>query len=287
MRGVVAVAVALLVSLMSSGCFVADDDPGTDATDVEGGTATPSGSGTKTGTRSATGATTGSSSGAGGDGGPEATANLTASVTEGAAPLNVTFTVNGTGTAWFLSAGEAAIANGTSFPALVNHTFTDVGNSTVVLTVMGASANATANVTIAVLEGVAAGSLPFVYTFEGTATGASEPGLTGTRIYGDDIEHVFEVLPGTKQVHLLLTWSPFVPGATDLDLYVYDGSGSEAGRSACGNFGGVDPGLIFSCDRAGDEETTITEVSGPGAWKAVIAPFEAPSIDYKLTVTLS
>lgn len=85
-----------------------------------------------------------------------ATANLTASVLNGTAPLNVTFTLDGTAPGnltWTLESNGTELANGTALPANVTHVFNQTGNVTVVLTVSGASGNASANVTLAIAGG--------------------------------------------------------------------------------------------------------------------------------------
>ena len=160
MRGVVAVALALLVSTVASGCFVEDKDPQTQDTGTTQ-TATSSGTtGPRTGT---TTTTTGSASGnTTADRAP--VANLTADTLNGTAPLNVTFAVDGSdpdGGAldWILTFGNTTLGtgNGTTLPANVTHSFTEAGNFTVVLTVTDGAGNATANVTVVVLAGTPAG----------------------------------------------------------------------------------------------------------------------------------
>ncbi len=146
MRGVVAVALALLVSSVLSGCVA---EKGGEAQSVSS-TASASASGTATASKSATASKAPAPVAA-------PTANLTASALAGPAPLNVTFTVSGTTArnelVWVLAAGGSNIGNGTGVPATLNHTFAEAGNVTVVLSVFDGKQNATANVTIAVAAG--------------------------------------------------------------------------------------------------------------------------------------
>lgn len=68
-------------------------------------------------------------------------ANLTADLTNGTAPLNVTFTLSGSDAdgdnlTWSFDAGDGnTTANGTSLPATVNVTYAAVGNHSATLTV--------------------------------------------------------------------------------------------------------------------------------------------------------
>lgn len=183
MRGVVAVALALLVSTVASGCFVEDKDPETQDTDTSSGTATRTSS---SGPRSATTTTTGGNGTAGGNATNLApTANLTASPGNGTAPLNVTFTIGGAdpeggNLTWTLTLDNTTIGNGTSVPANHTHAFTEAGNHTVVLTVSDGTHNATANVTVTVAAGAAGdGAAPredayVVFNADGTCDAKTE-----------------------------------------------------------------------------------------------------------------
>lgn len=145
-----AIALLLAAVILLSGCASkkGGDDPGT---------SDPSG----TGTKSSTSTGTGSGSSGNGTGQPPA-ATLSANLTQGAAPLNVTFTINATDAdgdalAWSLDFGDgSAASNGTSANGTVtmalNHTFS-AGNHTAFLNVTAGGANATSNVTIAVVGG--------------------------------------------------------------------------------------------------------------------------------------
>jgi hypothetical protein len=160
MRGVVAVSVALLVSLMSSGCFVAEDDPETQDGETTG---TGTSSATRTSTTSRSGTSTSSTTGnAVANQAP--TASLAATPLNGTAPLNVTFEVGGADAdsanlSWSLTLGTTLLANGTALPANFTQAF-GVGNHTVILVVSDGANNATANVTIQVAAGSAGAVSP-------------------------------------------------------------------------------------------------------------------------------
>lgn len=163
MRGVVAVALALLVSTVASGCFVEDKDPETQGTSATGTTTSRSGT-----LSSARTTSTGAGSAANGSAALNhaPVANLTAAPVNGTAPLNVTFAIGATdadGDAlnWTLAMGEQTFASGnaSTLPSNVTHQFPEAGNFTIVLTVSDGQANASANVTIRVEAG-AGSALP-------------------------------------------------------------------------------------------------------------------------------
>lgn len=151
MRGVVVLAAMMLLTLMSSGCFVAEEDP--EAQSASGtATASASGTGTKATTKSGTGSANATAT-PGENHAP--TVNLTATPSNGSAPLNVTFSITGNDTdgdtlRWVLVLGNETLGNGTGLPASHNHTFTQAGNHTVVVRVHDGAANVTANVTVVV-----------------------------------------------------------------------------------------------------------------------------------------
>ncbi len=93
------------------------------------------------------------------------TANLSSDAPNGTAPLNVTFTVNGTDVdgdnlTWTLDADGDGTAdyNGTELPSEVVHEYLDAGNYTAFLNVTDGENFTTANLTI-VVEVPASGSL--------------------------------------------------------------------------------------------------------------------------------
>lgn len=84
------------------------------------------------------------------------TASLEANVTSGAAPLNVTFTLDGSGSgddelSWSLDLGdESDLQEASGLPATVEHTYREMGNFTVVLEVFNEEHSTSTNVTITV-----------------------------------------------------------------------------------------------------------------------------------------
>ena len=185
MRGVVAVAVALLVSLMSSGCFVADDDPETQDADTSGTVTATGTTGTRTATTSRSATATAGTSGSGAAN-EAPTATLTATPVNGTAPLNVTFDIGGTDAdsdnlTWSLTLDNDTLGDGTGVPAQVNHTFSEAGNFTVFLTVSDGTSNATANVTVYVTAGAEKGGVPIEDTLCPTFEDALE--IPGTGMY--------------------------------------------------------------------------------------------------------
>ena len=232
MRGVVAVALALLVSTVASGCFVEDKDPETQDTT---GTGTASKSGTTTGAKTTT--TTGN-----GTGSPNQapTANLTATPANGTAPLNVTFVVSGTDADsdalnWTLTSGNATLAsgNGTTLPSNVTHQFTEAGNFTVVLTVTDGSLDALAKVTVTVGVGDDAGAVEpseddwVVFNADGTCDAKDEIDVFGEYVHerGDP--------PGTGYVNGDGTW--IYEESNGIDGLQVGGAGETAAYQACLN----------------------------------------------------
>lgn len=141
----------MLVIILLSGCTV--EKPTASANDAgqqDQSTSTASGSASATTTTGAPGGEVPGSNQA-------PTARLNATASNGTAPLNVTFTVDGMdpdgdALTWTLTAGNDTLGNGTSLPANVTHSF-EAGNYTIVLTVRDGMANASANVTLVVEEG--------------------------------------------------------------------------------------------------------------------------------------
>lgn len=276
----------LLVTLAFAGCLSGDDDP-------EPSTSSTTTSTSQSSTTSTSSTTTTSSSSTSTSTAPS-NANTVPTGTLGALPQNLTvvFALNGTdpdGDAlnWTLSFGDASTnATGAQLPTIVNHTYAAVGLYEVEFVLDDGTNQTSYNVTL----NLTAGALPGPYVFTGTATGVSEPLATGARAYGDDVDHTFAVPGGATGLHALLAWEVGGPVATDLDLYIYDGTGSERGRSACANTGPVpDPVGFFPCPRGNDEEITVAGVipTDAGTWKATVAPFEAQMTEYTLTITLS
>lgn len=128
------------------------------------------------------------------------TADLTANVTNGSAPLAVTFDLagddaDGDDLTWTFDAdgdGETD-ADGASLPAAFNFTYDEVGNYTATLTVSDAEDSATANVTITVEAPVATGPIicdrpdadsygDALYTVDGTWVFAETNGMPGLQV---------------------------------------------------------------------------------------------------------
>lgn len=275
----------LLVSLAFAGCMSGDDDPEPTTSSSPTSTSRSSSSAPAGGT--ATSSSSSSSTA------PSA-ANKVPTGTLGAMPQNLTvdFVLNGTdpdgdALSWTLSFGDNATgAEGTQLPTRLNHTYAAVGLYEVVFVLDDGMDQTSYNVNLNLTSGPS--TLPGPYVFTGTATGVSEPAATGTRVYGDDVEHPFAVPAGATGLHAFLAWEVGGPVATDLDLYVYDAAGAERGRSACANTSPApDPLGFFPCPRGNDEEIIIVGVMDAGTWKATVAPFEAQMTEYTLTITLT
>lgn len=124
----------------------------------------------------------------GGDNVDAPTATLTADSTEGDAPLNVTFTMAGTGlggAGWTLELGNASTETGDSLPAEYTHTFTEPGNHTVTLTVGEGEAAVSDSLVIVVTGEWGAlqeytGSWMVSSPVYCAIVGPVNPGLTGT-----------------------------------------------------------------------------------------------------------
>lgn len=221
MRGVVAVACALLVSLGSSGCFVSEDDPETQGE----GTGDGLGSSSGTGTGKTSGTRTSGPSAGGNATNHAPMVNLTASSLAGASPLNVTFNVtvsdlDGDNVTWRLDFGNGTDAqNGTTANATVTHAFSAAGNHTVTLSASDGAANATTNLTIVVTGGAFVSNPQPSITFTGTV-GMPESSAS----------HPFELLPGNSKMTVTLTWGA-ANGIGDLDLSLQDAGGSDVDAS--------------------------------------------------------
>lgn len=261
MRGVVAVGMALLVSLGGSGCFATDEDPEAQSEDT--------GSGTTTGAAGTQGA-----SPAGGSGNAAPSVNLTASALNGSAPLTVAFTLDGSDPeggplSWTLAfADNGTTANGTALPANATHVFEEAGNYTVVLTAVDAgnlSANAT--VTIAVAAG---GPLPEPQAFEGTLTGAPYLPQVGSPngLWSDaSATHAFTMAGQADTMTIVLTYEDGV-FFTDLDLFITDPNGEETAAEA-----------------AGQEPPVVIASPVPGEWSIEVFAYGAEGeVDYSITV---
>ena len=233
MRGVALVALALVLSASVSGCVAEKkDDP--EAQSV----ATTSSSGTATASNTTAPPP------------PAPTANLTASALNGTAPLNVTFTVNGTHAAgtnitWSLvvtpadgnatgnATAAASAGNGTRFPGNATYTFGEAGNFTVVLYVTDGARNATANVTIRVEGNASAPAIVpseddwVVFNADGTCDAKDEIELFGEYVHerGDP--------PGTGYVAGGGTW--IYEESNGIDGLQVGGAGENAEYVNCLN----------------------------------------------------
>lgn len=156
-----AILATIMLASAFSGCLADPAEPQT-VTDSSEPAATTSTTGTNATTPSSTNTGTTTSAAAAENTPP--TANLTTDVPNGTAPLNVTFTVEGADEdgdelTWTLDIDSDGTAeyNGSVVPDALVHEFTEPGNYTAVLTVSDGTANATANVTVAVEVGAATG----------------------------------------------------------------------------------------------------------------------------------
>src|SRR5688572_28010434 len=143
MRAVAAAAALVLLSAVLAGCAAEDPEryPRTSTT-------SSSGTASATSTSAAPANRTNTV--------PEA--NMTASPANGTAPLNVTFTLEGTdadGDAlnWTLTFGDGNSTNGTELPATVVHLYNVTGNLTAVFTVSDGEANARARANVTLTGG--------------------------------------------------------------------------------------------------------------------------------------
>lgn len=144
------------MSLLFSGCLgLFEDDP--DVDDGDGGTGTDGGNGNQTadGNQTDDGDKTGNGNGDDNTTAEPPEASLSANVTSGSAPLSVEFELDNDNDAaesvsWSLDLGEGDPETGDELPATVEHTFEDVGNYTVVLTLTSGDEEDTAEVTITV-----------------------------------------------------------------------------------------------------------------------------------------
>lgn len=292
----------LLVALLLMTVAFAGCSDGGGGKDDAGDDALPSKS-TPTGPSGATGSASASQTTA-----PQPPANrapvaaLASNATSGAAPLRVSFTLGGSdpdgnALAYKLSFGDGSDDATGTLPATVEHTFA-AGNSTVKLTVSDGKLADDATVTISAAAAASA-EMPPPVVFTGTATATCQlfdQDFNDVCLPPDSkIHHPFSMPVGVKQIVATLTWELPVPTASDLDLYIYDAGGEEVGASACSN---SDPlpnpempvlGTPFSCPRGNSEEATVTGISLAGAeiWTATIDPYQAPAVDYTLTITYS
>lgn len=202
---------------------------------------------------------------------------------------------------WRLSYGDGTSeATGSTLPASGNHTFLSAGNYTVQLTVTDGKLSTSSTVSIAVQD--ASFTLPPPVTFTGTATGVcGDAGfilsLMEADCYPEEsiITHPFTMPIGVKGIVVSLTWTFPAAGGSDLDLYLLDQGSNEVADSACAN---TDPapnpeipmfGPFFSCVRGNSEEITLVDLAlaADQTWSAVIYPYQAPEVDYSLTITYS
>lgn len=259
MRGVVAVTAVLLASVLSSGCFVEEDDPSTQSTSEDAGAGSSSATGTgKSGT--GTGA-------APGGGSPPVIGNASVNVTglEAAFTLVATDGDNDT-LSWSLAFGDNATANGTFQPGVVvNATAMPQGRVQVANATHAYAAAGTYNATLTVSDGRTAVNRTLTVTV--AAGVASEPmaplAFSGscTTELDETVDHVFTVTPGQALIHATIAIGG---GGVDIDWAIIDPSGNEADAGTSFTPRGEDP-LDVAAPAAGDWTIQVTCFLGAAA----------------------
>lgn len=268
MRGVVAVASVLLLSLAASGCFVEEDDP---ETQEDAGSAAPSKTATgpaKPGTGSKTpaaGAATGSL--------PQLL-NVSTNLTGLAADFTITAQDADNDTLTYsIAFGDNKSANGTLAPqanatagtvgATVSHTYEVAGAFNVTVTVSDGTSSD--NRTFSVVTG-AAGALQEPLHLEGTVECLPTVVRNGELAGG---LHEFEVLPG--QGSMLITFTYDDGEFNDLDYTATDaaGDGHEAAE-------------------AGPEPPMTIDGPAAGAWTIDVIGYSCLlDLDYTIDITFA
>lgn len=228
MRPLVALALAALLTASLAGC--ADDNeryPDGVPTRSTGPAPTqgPGNGSSSTGTATATSSTT-TTGDPGANQAPNAT--LSAAPTNGTAPLNVTFQLegddpDGDALSWTLVFGDGNQTSGTSLPAMANHTY-GPGNHTAVLQVLdGRGGNASSNATIRASSGGGGGGgggapPPVDACTRPDAVGAGAEGTFWVDHRGGDSVWVYEETNGVPGLQLSNGVSPIpapIGGHTD------------------------------------------------------------------------
>lgn len=233
----------------------------------------------------------GGSGGSGGDGSnspPSGT--LKASLKQVVAPGRVNFTLDGSDVdgdplSWSLDVNmdgkpEAEAPAPATFPAEVNHTFTNAGLFNVTYTLSDGNVNVlyfvVVNVTLPA-GGPVAGAVQSPITFSDTITGAymGAPVVGGVGYTGSN-DHTLEVSGGQSRLLIHIEWDS--PGCVDLDYFLYDPAGTEVAVAAAYN---EPTGTVFA---AGEPDLDISWPES-GTWTLTVAPGEALECAYSGTAS--
>lgn len=234
-------------------------------------------------------------------------ASIQSNATSGPAPLAVRFNLSATDAdgdalTYVLSFGDGSANETGSLPTTVQHTFTS-GNRTVRLVVSDGKASDEATVTVSVVQA----TLPAPATFTGTATGICQlphPVTFETLCLPEGsgpIRHAFTMPAGVSKIVARLDWDFPVAQAADLDLSILDAAGATVAEGDCANLDPApNPGVpddvpeaggetLFSCVRGSDEEAIVDglALTATQSWTALVHPYQAPELDYTLTITFS
>ncbi|MEK6975048.1 MAG: PKD domain-containing protein [Candidatus Thermoplasmatota archaeon] len=255
----------VLVAAILSGCTSNEDDKGTDST-TDSASSGSSASSSKAGSATKGAGTNQSGTSTGTPGSNKApTASLNASVLAGAAPLAVSFALNGTdpegaALAWVLSFGDNSTnATGTSLPANATHTFNAAGTYAATLHATDAgnlSATVTLNITVS-----AGGPVPAPEHFEDSVTGIPYIPLVGSpnSFYpGASVTHTFTTATPATSMTITLAYEEGL-FFTDLDLFI-----TGPGVDTSGEAAGPEPPVVIASPQAGEWSIEVFAYGGEG-----------------------
>lgn len=206
--------VLLLIALAFAGCAGGDDPEPSETTGPSSSTG-PGGSSSETTTE------------------PSANQPPTGSLGVSVTGSNATFTLTGSDPdndtlAWSLDLGDGATANGTMFPATVNHTYAAPGNYSANVTITDGQDPVYFDVNVTITGGAAEGESTG-QTFQGEWTASWTFGCAVVGIYpAEDVTHSIMVVDATTfGKEFVATFTSTTPNLEGYGISFQDGSGGE------------------------------------------------------------
>lgn len=225
-----------------------------------------------------------------GQGNQAPTGTLTASISQGEAPVEVTFTLEGAdpdgdNVTWTLDAdGDGTFeAEGSELPAMYNHSYVDVGNYTANLTISDGSLSTSYEANINATQAAAADPGFETIIIKGTISGlyAADPLLgAGVGYVTDPNSHEFDVPAQPTSMQVLLEWDDF---GYDMDFDVFAPDGTEAASAANYN----DPVLGDNAQSESAEIADATLLSQIGTWTIDVLSAGSYESEYTVTITFT
>lgn len=281
MRLVVLLAL-ILISALFAGCLGAEDDPeGVSQDDPDEGEDGRQGTGQE-------------GNGQAQDGEPEGVrpeAILSANISQGAAPLNLTLTLDAEHPApdnlsWVLTHALAAdnetgepdvLEEGTGLPVELNHTLEETGNHTFSLTVADGDEQSQTNLTVEVQESGPHG--PGVTVSQGN-TGSSQGTAAATLTSGDQWQFPVEPTDVTAGYIVEVTWDATEVYHEDLDLWIRHEDGGMSVPPGADELDSFPPGGPIVSDHGGSPlriEVPIELLEEPGVYQIMVRAHSQPA----------